>query len=76
MTDADMQALEAYQASTAGATERRISDLVNVADDLSSLCQTREGIRIIRASHPQLKETLRKLHDIYLDTQPVTQAAE
>ena len=67
MNTADMEALEQWQSSSAGATERRVHDLTNIVDDLTTLCQTREGVHILRASRSELVAAKRKLDDLVLD---------
>lgn len=68
MNDSDMEALEQWQASSAGATERALHDLSVAVDDLTTSCQHREGLHILRASRSELIAVKRKLDDLVLDT--------
>lgn len=76
MTDQEMMALEQWQMSQAGAADRKLYDLAVALDDLTSLAQTRNGAKVIQANREILKDALRKLYDLFLDTQPALQAAE
>ena len=67
MLDRDMQALARFQSSTPGIADHCIFQLENVVDQLTDLAKTRDGIREIRLHRESIKQSLIKLHDIYLE---------
>ena len=67
MTEHDRKLLDEWQASCEGTTERRLKDLLNALDDLTSLKHRRDGMRILRASSRDLQNALRTLHDLYVE---------
>ena len=76
MLDRDMEALARFQSSTLGQTELTLHQLQNTVDDLTSLAQTREGVHQMRLQRQVIKDSLIKLHDLFLDLQAIQQAAE
>ena len=66
----DTSALEHWQTSIMGRTERRMKDLIDVVDDLTTLAHSREGVRMMRLSFMEMVEARRKLNDLILDFQP------
>jgi hypothetical protein len=70
MTEHDRNMLEEWQVSCEGATERRLKDFLDALDDLRSLASRREGASILKASRNELKQAMRSLHDLYMDTEP------
>ena len=68
MNTAEMEALEQWQASSAGSTERCLHDISVAMDDLTTLCQSREGLRIVRANRAELLAVKLKLDDLVMDT--------
>ena len=75
MTPRDHEALEYWQMQTEGIAERKLSDLANTVDDLTTLAHSRAGAHALLAGRPALVEALRKLRDLVLETAPA-QAAE
>jgi len=71
MTAYEAEALERWQAATYGKTERRLRDLSDAADDLTTLSQSREGIHVVRANYQELCQVLRKLHDLAIECKGV-----
>lgn len=69
-----MKLLEQWQVSCEGVTERRIRDLTDTVDDLTTLAHSRDGMRVLRSQHLELIGNLRKLHDLVMDTEPTMQA--
>jgi len=67
MSDRDMEALARFQHSTPGLADHCIFQLENVVDQLTDLAKTRDGIREIRLHRESIKQSLIKLHDIYLE---------
>lgn len=55
-------------------TERRLNELTNAIDDLTTLAQTPELADVLRGQHKELIANLRKLHDLVMDTEPTFQA--
>lgn len=76
MNEQDMIALEHWQASTEGRTERRMKDLADVIDDLTTLAQQREGLHMLRACRRDLVSCAQKLVDLMIETKPTAEAAE
>lgn len=74
MTRSEMEALEFWQTSCQGVVERKLNDLTNAVDDLTTLAHNRAGIRELIAGRNTLMDSLRKIHDLVLETAP--QAAE
>lgn len=59
---------EDFQWSKEVAAERRVRDLSDAMDDLTTLSQTEEGIRIIKACRPELAAAMLKLNDLLIET--------
>ena len=76
MQQRDMEALARFQASTLGQAEHTLFQLQITVDDLTSLAQTREGVHQMRLQRQVIKDSLIKLHDLFLDLQAIQQAAE
>lgn len=70
MTPRETEMLEVWQASCEGAAERRLRDLTDVVDDLTTLTHSRQGARIVKASRTDLVAALKKLHDLVIETEP------
>lgn len=75
MTPRDHEALEYWNSRKGLATERRLNDLDDVVSDLTTFAKSREGLRTLKANRARLFEAMRKIHDIYLDTQPAEKVA-
>lgn len=75
MTDQDMRALEVWQSSCEGAAERRLHDLTNAVDDLTTIAQSRQGFHVLAGNRTELIAAMRKLHDLVLETQPAEKVA-
>ena len=75
MTRSEMEALEFWQTSCQGVVERKLNDLTNTVDDLTTLAHNRAGVRELMAGRKTLLDSLRKLHDLVMETAPA-QAAE
>ena len=76
MSDRDMEALARFQSCALGQTELTLYQLQTTVDDLTSLAQTREGVHQMRLQRQVIKDSLIKLHDLFLDLQAIQQAAE
>lgn len=75
MTIRDLQVLEVWQSNSERNAEKELDKLVDTIDLLTTLCQYREGARVVRANHHQVKAALIKLHDLYIETMPVNGVA-
>ena len=73
MTEHDRRLLDEWQSTCEGSTERRLRDMINALDDLRSLASRRDGARILKACRQELKQAMRSLHDLYMDTEPVNE---
>lgn len=71
-----LEAVGRWQSAQASDADRKIDQLTAVLDDLTDLAKTRNGARVIQANRPVLKESLRKMHDLWMDTQPALQLVE
>ena len=74
MTEAERAALEHWQTAQASEADRKIHCLAMTLDDLTSLAHTRNGAHVLRANQTILKESLRTLHDLYIDLTTVRAA--
>lgn len=71
MTRSEIEALEYWQTASEAVAERKIADLEKTVDDLTDLAKRRASAPTLRANRHRLFESMRKIHDIFLDTQPV-----
>ncbi len=71
MTKSEMEAVEFWQTSCEGIAERKLDDLTQAIDDLTSLAHSRAGVQTIRARYPVLVDAIRRMHDLILDFKPV-----
>lgn len=70
-----LEAVGRWQSAQASDADRKIGQLTATLDDLTDLAKTRNGARIIKANRRAIKDALIKLHDLFLDTQPVESVA-
>lgn len=70
MNATDHLALERFQLSVPGATERKVNELADIVCELVELAKTRDGSRTLRTKHERLKEPMKKLYELYCDFQP------
>lgn len=73
MTLSQIEALEFWQAKHGLLTERRLNDLRDAVDDLTTLAKSREGVQTIRANYSTLVESLKKMHDLVIEFRGVAQ---
>jgi hypothetical protein len=72
MTIRDFRILETWQETCdPNAIARRLSDLTDAVDDLTTLCQKRVGVQELRKNRPEFIEALKKMHDLAIETMPV-----
>lgn len=71
MTQSEREALEYWQSAIGGKAERRIRDLNDVVDDLTTFAQTREGVRAIRENRSALIDPVKKLADLLIECKPL-----
>lgn len=72
MTIRDMRILEVFQETCDPlAVKRRLMDLTDAVDDLTTLCQKASNITELRKNWPEFREAMKKLHDLAIDIKPV-----
>lgn len=75
MTIRDLRILEVFQETCDPlAVKRRLGDLTDAIDDITTLCQRAKNITELRKHWPEFSEALKKMHDLAIELKPVTRS--
>lgn len=72
MTRMDFQILENWACPAEYNAEIELGKLEDVLDRLTDAIKHRDGARSVRGNHQRMRDALRKFHDLFVETMPVT----